>query len=301
MYDNRTNTAKLDGRRTDAAGTERTTMSDTPSQHTTVMVGETPVETWGARRFDGRVALVTGAARGIGRAVAERLIAEGATVYVTDLREELLHETWQGVDQAIPLAFDVRDAAAVGAAFERVRAEQGRLHVLVNNAGVPDHPKRASDFPGDPEPATIDDETWHFVLDINLSGTFYCIRAALPLIRAAGPAGGAIVNLSSVAALHPSPLAAPYPSSKAGIIGMTHAFAALLGKENIRVNAIAPAATDGAMMPEDKEYLATLTAKQPIDRLVPPSEMAANIVYLCSDEAQFITGQTVSVSGGMVM
>lgn len=276
-------------------------MSDTSSQHTTVMVGQTPVETWGARRFQDRIAFVTGAARGIGRAVAERLIAEGATVYATDLREELLHETWDGIDRAIPIAFDVRDSAAVDAAFERVRVEQGRLHVLVCNAGVPDHPKRAKDFPGDPEPATIDDETWRFVLDINLSGSFYCIRAAVPLIRAVGPAGGAIVALSSVAALHPSPLAAPYPSSKSGLIGMTHAFAALLGPENIRVNAIAPAATDGAMMPDDKEYLATLTAKQPIDRLVPPSEMAANIVYLCSDEAQFMTGQTIHINGGMVM
>jgi len=276
-------------------------MSDTSSQHTIVMVGQTPVETWGARRFEGRIAAVTGAARGIGRAVAERLIAEGATVYCLDLRAELLEETWNGVDRAVTIATDVGDSAAVDAAFERIRAEHGKLHVLVCNAGIPDHPKRAKDFPGDPEPATIDDETWEFVLRVNLTGTFNCIRAGVPLIRAVGLEGGAIVNLSSVAALHPSPLAVPYPSSKAGIIGMTHAFAALLGKENIRVNAIAPAATDGAMMPEDKEYLATLTAKQPIDRLVPPSEMAANIVYLCSDEAQFITGQTVSVSGGMVM
>jgi len=276
-------------------------MSDTSSQHTIVMVGQTPVETWGARRFEGRIAAVTGAARGIGRAVAERLIAEGATVYCLDLRAELLEETWNGVDRAVTIATDVGDSAAVDAAFERIRAEHGKLHVLVCNAGIPDHPKRAKDFPGAPEPATIDDETWEFVLRVNLTGTFNCIRAGVPLIRAVGLEGGAIVNLSSVAALHPSPLAVPYPSSKAGIIGMTHAFAALLGKENIRVNAIAPAATDGAMMPEDKEYLATLTAKQPIDRLVPPSEMAANIVYLCSDEAQFITGQTVSVSGGMVM
>lgn len=276
-------------------------MSATPSQHRIVTVGRTAVDTWGARRFVGRVAAVTGAARGIGRAVAERLIAEGATVYCLDLRAELLEETWRGVPEAITIAVDVGDSAAVDAAFERVRAEQGRLHVLVCNAGIPDHPKRARDFPGDPEPATIDDETWDYVHRVNLDGSFYCIRAALPLIRAVGPAGGAIVTLSSVAALHPSPLAAPYPSSKSGLIGLTHALAALLGPENIRVNAIAPAATDGAMMPEDKEYLATLTAKQPIDRLVPPSEMAANIVYLCSDEAQFMTGQTVSVSGGMVM
>lgn len=301
MYDNLTSMPNSKRRRDDAAEAGGTTMSATPSQHRIVTVGQTPVDTWGARRFVGRVAVVTGAARGIGRAVAERLIAEGATVYCLDLRAELLHETWDGVAGAISIATDVGDSASVDAAFAQVRAERGKLHVLVCNAGIPDHPKRAKDFPGDPEPATIDDETWDLVLRVNLTGSFYCVRAGLPLIRAVGSAGGAIVTLSSVAALHPSPLAAPYPSSKSGLIGMTHAFAALLGPENIRVNAVAPAATDGAMMPDDKEFLATLTAKQPIDRLIPPSEMAANIVYLCSDEAQFITGQTVSVSGGMVM
>jgi len=267
----------------------------------TVMVGRTAVVTGGARRFDGRVAVVTGAARGIGRAVAERLIAEGATVYCLDLRASLLDEVWGGVDGAVAVATDVGDSSAVDAAFDRVRAEQGRLHVLVTAAGIADHPKRAQDFPGDPELSTIDDETWDLVLRVNLTGTFYCIRAAVPLIREVGEAGGAIVTLSSVGALHPSALAAPYPTSKAGIIGLTHSVAALLGKENIRVNAIAPAATDTAMLPDDKELLAALTALQPIDRIVPASEMAANVVYLCSDEAQFMTGQTVSVSGGMVM
>jgi 3-oxoacyl-[acyl-carrier protein] reductase len=276
-------------------------MSTTPSHHTTVMVGQTPVETWGARRFDGRVAVVTGAARGIGRAVAERLLAEGATVYCLDLRAELLHEVWAGIDRAIAVPTDVGDSGSVNAAFDRVRTEQGRLHVLVTAAGIPDNPARAGDFPGDPELSTIDDATWDLVIRVNLTGTFYCIRAAVPLIREVGPAGGAIVTFSSVGALHPIALAAPYPTSKAGIIGMTHAVAALLGKENIRVNAIAPAATDTAMLPDDKDFLATLTALQPIDRVVPPSEMAANVVYLCSDEAQFMTGQTVSVSGGMVM
>ena len=275
-----------------------TTNSPNP---TTVRVGETEVETWGARRFEGRIAVVTGAARGIGRAVAERLIAEGATVYCLDLRAAMLEDVWSGVDAAIPIATDVGDSAAVSAAFARVRDEQGRLHILVTAAGIPDDPKRAHDFPGDPDLATIDDETWDLVLRVNLTGTFYCIRAAVPLIREVGEAGGAIVTFSSVGALAPVALAAPYPTSKAGIIGLTHSVAALLGKENIRVNAIAPAATDTAMLPDDKEFLATLTALQPIDRVVPPSEMAANVVYLCSDEAQFMTGQTVSVSGGMVM
>jgi len=266
----------------------------------TVRVGETEVETWGARRFDGRIAAVTGAARGIGRAVAERLLAEGATVYCLDLRAELLHETWGGVEGAVAIPTDVGDSASVNAAFERVRAEHGVLHHLVAAAGIPDAPKRASDFPGDPDLDTIDDESWDLVIRVNLTGTFYCLRAAMPLIKAVGPAGGSIVTLSSVGALRPVPLAAAYPASKGGIIGLTRAVAALVAPDNIRVNAIAPAATETKMLPDDKEHLAELTKLQLFDKTVPASEMAANIVYLLSDEASFMTAQTISVSGGMV-
>lgn len=275
-------------------------MSSKPSQHTSVMVGDVPVETWGARRFEDRVAVVTGAARGIGEAVARRLIAEGATVYALDLRAELLQETWAGVERAVPVPTDVGDSASVNAAFDRVRAEHGVLHHLVAAAGIPDAPKRAGDFPGDPDLSTIDDESWDLVIRVNLTGTFYCLRAAVPLIKAVGPEGGSIVTFSSVGALYPYPLAAAYPASKGGIIGLTRAVAALVAPDNIRVNAIAPAATDTKMLPEDKEHLASLTKLQLFDKVVPASEMAANVVYLLSDEAGFMTAQTISVSGGMV-
>lgn len=266
-----------------------------------IRVGQTEVETWGARRFPGRVAVVTGAASGIGRAVAERLVAEGAAVYALDLGAEALDAVWKGVDGVTALAVDVTDSAAVNAAFERVAADHGRLDALVTAAGIADAPWRLRENNSDPDPSTIDDEAWDLVIRVNLTGSFYCVRAALPLLRRNGERGGAVVTISSVGALAPYPLAAAYPAAKAGVLGMTRAIAALVGKENIRVNAVAPAATKTPMLPDDEELLASMVALQPIPRVVPPSEMAATIVYLCSDEAQFITGQTVNANGGMVM
>ncbi len=276
-------------------------MSSTPSQHHPVTVGDTPVETWGSRRFEGRVAVVTGAASGIGQGVAQRLLAEGATVYALDFSSRL-DEVWADVERAVPIAVDVRDSAQVNAAFDRVRTEQGRLHALVTAAGVADAPWRMQPgVNGSPDLASIDDQAWDYVIGINLTGTFYCVRAAVPLIREVGPAGGAIVTISSVGAFAPYPLPAAYPASKAGVAGMTRAIAALLGKENIRINAVAPAATITPMLPADPDLLQSLLDLQPIPRAVPPSEMAATIAYLLSDEAQFMTGQTVHVNGGMVM
>ncbi|MFB2579666.1 SDR family NAD(P)-dependent oxidoreductase [Herbiconiux sp. P15] len=266
-----------------------------------IRVGTTEVETYGAHRFGGRIAVVTGAASGIGRAVVERLVAEGAVVYALDRSAEALEAVWAGVAEVTPLGVDVGDSAQVNAAFAQVEAEHGRLDVLVTAAGISDAPWRLTEMNSDPDPATIDDEAWDLVIRVNLTGTFYCVRAALPLLRRNGPRGGAVVTISSVGALAPYPLAAAYPASKAGVLGMTRAIAALVGVENIRINAVAPAATQTAMLPEDEELLASMVKLQPIPRVVPPSEMAATIVYLCSDEAQFITGQTVNSNGGMVM
>lgn len=272
-----------------------------PTSPTAVMVGMTAVETHGALRFRHRVAVVTGAASGIGRAVAERLLAEGAVVYALDRSAAGLDAAWNDVARAIPLAVDVADSAQVNAAFARVEAEHGRLDALVTAAGIADAPWRMTATGGDPDPATIDDEAWDLVIRVNLTGTFYCVRAALPLLRNNGPRGGAVVTISSVGALAPYPLQAAYPASKAGVLGMTRAIAALVGRENIRINAVAPAATETPMLPQDEQLLDSLLQLQPIPRAVPPSEMAATIVYLCSEEAQFITGQTVNVNGGMVM
>ena len=277
-------------------------MSGNEQTSASVRVGDVDVETWGARRFQDRIGAVTGAGSGIGKAVAERLIAEGATVYVLGRSGDELHATWAGVERAIPIPVDVGDSAQVRAAFARIEEEQGRLDVLCTSAGVPDAPWRLR--PGQNADAaldSIDDEAWDYVIRINLTGTFYCVRAAVPLIRKAGPRGGAIVTISSVGALAPYPLPAAYPASKAGVLGMTRAIAALLGGENIRINAVAPGATRTAMLPSDDGALSALIASQPIQRAVPPSEMAATIVYLLTDEAQFVTGQTVNANGGLVM
>ena len=267
-----------------------------------VEVGGELVETWGFRRFEGRVAAVTGAASGMGEAVVRRFLAEGAVVYALDLSQDKLDRMWGGVPGVTGIAVDVADSASVNAAFERIRAEHGGLHSLVTAAGVADSPSRMN-AAGGHSPAdlsTIDDESWNFVIGVNLTGTFYCIRAAMPLIQATG-AGGAIVTISSVGAFAPYPLPAAYPASKAGVTGMTRAIAALVARENIRVNSVAPAATRTAMLPTDEALLDSLLALQPIPRAIPASEMAASIVYLCSDEAQFMTGQTVHINGGMVM
>jgi len=267
-----------------------------------VEVGGELVETWGFRRFEGRVAAVTGAASGMGEAVVRRFVAEGASVYALDLSQDRLDRLWSGVPGVTGITADVADSASVNAAFDRIRAEHGGLHSLVTAAGVSDSPRRA-DAGGGHSPAdlsTIDDESWNFVIGVNLTGTFYCIRAAMPLIQATG-AGGAIVTISSVGAFAPYPLPAAYPASKAGVTGMTRAIAALVARDGIRLNSVAPAATRTAMLPTDEALLDSLLALQPIPRAVPASEMAASIVYLCSDEAQFMTGQTIHINGGMVM
>jgi len=255
-----------------------------------------------SRRFVDRVAFVTGGASGIGQAVVQRLADEGAFVYAADRNAQRLSELWDADERVEAVPVDVADSASVDAAFARVQARHGRLDVLVNAAGVSDLPSRLRDGKnGGPELHTISDEAWDFVVKINLYGPFYCMRAAVPLLKRNGERGAAVVNISSVGALAPYPLPAAYPASKAGVLGLTRATAALLGADNIRVNAVAPAATKTPMLPTDEELLASLLDLQVLKRAVPPSEMAATIVYLCSDEAAFITGQTISPNGGYVM
>ena len=176
-------------------------------------------------RFPGSVAVVTGAASGIGRAAAERLADEGAIVYATDLRLDAVTDAHAGCDNLHPAAIDVSDSSAVDRLFERIAAEQGRVDAVVNSAGISDSPRRIKAGLGN-DLENITDEDFRMVIDTNLTGTFFVTRAAVPLLKKTGH-GGAIVNISSVGALANFPLEAAYPAAKAGVLGLTRATAAL--------------------------------------------------------------------------
>ena len=245
-----------------------------------------------------KVAVVTGGGSGIGRATVKRFVDEGATVLALDLNEVGLQETASGSDRVTTDVVDVSDSSQVNAAFERVGREHGRLDVLVNAAGVAGprgEVSRDAHFLTD-----VTDDEWEQVLSVNLTGSFYTIRAAVPLMRAAG--GGSIVNISSVSALVGYPLNIYYPASKSGVLGLTRAAAGGLAADRIRVNAVCPGAVDTPMLnaiPDAERQVVIDLA--PINRMASPHELAGTILFLASDDGSFYTGQTLSPNGGMWM
>ena len=236
--------------------------------------------------MQGRVAVVTGAARGIGDAIAERFLDRGARVFSLDLAEPDLPRS--GVTY---LLTDISDPASVAEAFGRIDAAAGQVDALVNNAGV----QRVALA----ENMTVAD--WRLVLDTHLTGMYLCCAQAIGRMRRRG-AGGAIVNIASVAGMVGIPGRGPYSAAKAGIMGLTRVYATETAAANIRVNAVAPGSTrtklvqqglrDGSIR-EDWQ-----TERIPMGRLAEPHEIADPVVYLCSDGASYITGQTLVVDGG---
>jgi NAD(P)-dependent dehydrogenase (short-subunit alcohol dehydrogenase family) len=238
-----------------------------------------------------KVALVTGAARGIGLAVAKRFLAEGWRVALLDIEGELLHGAVGALadpDRTLALHCDVSDAVAVAAAVEAVQRRFGRLDALVNNAGV-------AVFASVLETS---DRDWNRILAVNLTGPFLCTKAAAPLMREHG--GGAIVNITSISAVRASTLRSAYGTSKAGLAHLTKQLAVELASLGIRVNAVAPGPVETAMAKavHTPEIRADYHDAIPLNRYGLEEELAEAVFFLCSDRASYITGQILAVDGG---
>ena len=255
-------------------------------------------------RLEGRVAIVTGAAHGIGRAICVELAREGAAVWACDMRAPELEGTRAAVDSVAPGAcrtavVDVRDAAAVGAFVARVEAASGRIDALVNTAGgVAGQVMRPVE--------EVPDADWREIFAVNLDGAFHFTRAAAPAMKRAGR--GAIVNISSGAGRSYSLTGIQaYASAKAGLIGFTRQTARELGRYGVRVNSVAPGfirsnpATERQWNAMGADGQARLVESIALHRLGTPEEIARAVVFFVSDDAAFVTGQTISVDGGQWM
>jgi NAD(P)-dependent dehydrogenase (short-subunit alcohol dehydrogenase family) len=248
-------------------------------------------------KLNGKRAIVTGSAAGIGAAIAERFAAEGARVVVADRnleRAEAMAERLRGTGADVfALGVDVSSPDSTRSMVEKCEARFGGLEILINNAGIV-HPE-------DHEIETTSEEAWDATLAVNLKGIFLCSKFSIPAILAAG--GGAIVNISSVVALVGSyPAQIAYTASKGGVLAMSRDRAVALARRGIRVNAICPGwtATEmAAALMRDKEAFELRRLHIPMGRVGQPSEIAATAAFLVSNEASYITGQAFSVDGGL--
>jgi 3-oxoacyl-[acyl-carrier protein] reductase len=246
-------------------------------------------------RLEGKVAVITGAGSGIGRASAERFAAEGARVVVVDINSEPSRETAEAIGraggEAIAVPTDVSDPEAVQAMADAAVERFGRVDVLMSNAGILD------DF----EPAAeTSDEVWNRILGVNLNGMFFTARALIPQMLEHG--GGAIVNVASTAGLNGGNGGAAYTTSKHGVIGFTRQLCFDYARRGIRCNVICPGAVETGMT---EEIFASKSAEvmkavesAPIGRWAQPEELAAAALFLASDDASFVNGAVYVVDGG---
>jgi len=246
------------------------------------------------------VVLITGAASGIGRGIAETFAARGAHVCLADVNHDgakaAAAEIAGAGGRAFATPMDVADAGSVDAAFAAVDARWGRLDALVNCAGI-DRPAPIDD---------LDEERYDRVVDVDMKGVYLASRRALPLFRRSG--GGAVVNIASVMAWYTAPGYVAYTAAKAGVLGMTRALAVELGVDGVRVNAICPGFIDtpiwqrnlDAMEPGEAEAFAErVRALHPLGRRGLPDDIARAAAFLCSDDAAFVTGAHLVVDGGV--
>ncbi len=243
-------------------------------------------------RLAGRVALVTGAGGGIGRATVERLAAEGAAVVAGDLRgyESVVEAVRAAGGRALGVELDVTSAASARVAVEAAVASFGALHLLVNNAGI--------DQRGLLE--ELSEADWDRLMSVNLKGPFLCSQAAAVHLQG----GGAIVNVASLAGRSSSPLqGCHYSASKAGLLGLTRHLARELGPRGIRVNAVCPGPimTEMLTRSSSSERIAELAAQVPVGRTGTPEDIAGVIAFLASDDAAYVTGASLDANGGIFM
>jgi meso-butanediol dehydrogenase / (S,S)-butanediol dehydrogenase / diacetyl reductase len=238
-----------------------------------------------------KVAVVTGAARGIGLAITQKLLASGYAVSLWDIDAETLAVTAAAIeprDRVLPVVCDVSQPADVAAAVAAVEARFGRLDALVNNAGV-------AVFKPILE-TTFDD--WTRVLSTNLNGPFLCTQACAPLMLRSG--GGSVVNIASISGVRASTLRVAYGTSKAAVMHLTKQQAVELGDKGIRVNCVAPGPVETAMaqLVHSSDIRTSYSDAIPLHRYGTTTEMADAVAFLCSDAASFVNGQTLAVDGG---
>lgn len=249
-----------------------------------------------ARRFDGKVVLVTGAASGIGRATAQRFASEGGRVVCADVNEAGLAETVAAITAADGVASavrcDVSDPASAANAVAQTIARHERLNVLASVAGIGGFQRTTE--------ATF--EQWQRIIGVNLTGTFLMCQQALPHLL---QTKGAIVTTASVAGLKSHPYAAAYCASKGGVVMLTRALAVEYVRKGVRVNCVCPGGVETPLLsqfrlPEGGSQAALMRISPLMDRMARPAEIASAIAYLASDEAAYVTGTELVVDGGMI-
>jgi NAD(P)-dependent dehydrogenase (short-subunit alcohol dehydrogenase family) len=248
-------------------------------------------------RVEGKVALITGGASGIGRATALTFAREGAKLIIADMNEEggqqTVHLITEKGGKAIFVQTDVTQATAVEALISKAVETYGRLDCAHNNAGISGGGRALT--------AEYAEDMWHQVIAVNLTGVWLCMRYAIPQMLSQG--SGAIVNTASVAGLIGARGLAAYVASKHGVVGLTKTAALEYAQQGIRVNCVCPGVIHTPMTARglsDPERRARIVASEPMGRVGTPEEVAEAVVWLCSDAASFVTGHTMTVDGGYV-